>query len=365
MHSAATTSESAEHRRGATEFGERPDDAALWLEERLRGSRRAFVELSRLVVADSPRTAGEDHDHVRVLAESPRDLPPILVHSTSMRVIDGAHRVRAAALRGESGVEAIMYDGDEEDIFVLAVRMNTHHGLPLDRRDRVRAANRILETHPDWSDRMIASVVGLATKTVGSLRCRSTANGAQSNARVGRDGRSRPLDGSAGRLRAIEVLTQRPDASVRDVACAAGISVSTAQDVRRRVRAGLNPVPQSDRRPEKVVGESASSAEPLTAVGVSTTPGAARGADPGAAPLMGLDAIIAQLCRDPSLRFNDTGRTLVRLLEKERATLAVSRQLIGDAPEHCADSLIRIARIYSRAWESVARELLVRSHTVR
>lgn len=364
MRSAAMTSESAEHRRGATKIGERPDDAALWLEERLRGSRQAFIEVSRLVVVDSPRTAGEDHDHVRMLAQSPGDLPPILVHAATMRVIDGAHRVRAAVLRGERRVEAIMYDGDEEDIFVLAVRMNTHHGLPLHRGDRVRAANRILEAHPDWSDRMIASVVGLATKTVGSLRRRSTANGAQSNTRVGRDGRSRPLDGSAGRLRAIEVLAQRPDASVRDVACAAGISVSTAQDVRRRVRAGLDPVPRSDRRPGKIVAESAPSAEP-TGVGVSTAPAAARPADVGATPLMGLDAIIAQLCRDPALRFNDAGRTLIRLLEKERATLAASRQLIGDTPEHCVDALIRIARIYSRGWESVAGELLSRSQRVR
>jgi len=365
MCSAATTSESAEYRGGATKIGERPDDAALWLEDRLRGSRRAFIEVSRLVVVDSPRTAGEDQGHVRMLVDSPRDLPPILVHAATMRVIDGAHRVRAAVLRGEHGVEAIMYDGDEEDIFALAVRMNTQHGLPLDRGDRVRAANRILETHPGWSDRMIASVVGLATRTVSSLRRRSTANGAQSNTRVGRDGRSRPLDGSAGRLRAIEVLTQRPDASVREVACAARISVSTAQDVRRRVRAGLNPVPQSDRRPEKLAADSASLGEPPAGVDVSTALAAAHSADAGAAPLMGLDAIIAQLCRDPSLRFNDTGRTLIRLLEKERATLAASRQLIGDTPEHCVDALTRIARIYSRGWESVARELLSRSQRAR
>ncbi len=124
----------------------------------------------------------------------------------------------------------------------------------------------------------------------------------------------------------------------------------------------MNPVPQADRQPEQAAAaDSASPAEPATGVGASTDLQASRPAAAGVAPLMGLDAIIAQLCRDPSLRFSDTGRTLIRLLEKERATLAASRQLIGDTPEHCVDALIRIARIYSRGWESVARELHSRS----
>ena len=66
------------------------------------------VELLRH--ADSPRLDGESPDHIRTLAESGSDLPPILVHRETMRVIDGMHRLRAAILNGQletATVEAV------------------------------------------------------------------------------------------------------------------------------------------------------------------------------------------------------------------------------------------------------------------
>jgi len=87
-----------------------------------------------------------------------------------MGIIDGVHRVQAAILRGQKEIDAEFVDGSSEDAFVLAVRVNVDHGLPLSLADRKAAAERILDTHPDWSDRAIAAAVGLSHKTVGAIR---------------------------------------------------------------------------------------------------------------------------------------------------------------------------------------------------
>ncbi|MGH3170772.1 MAG: ParB N-terminal domain-containing protein [Trebonia sp.] len=64
------------------------------------------VPIAELAVAGSPRRSGENREHARLMAESGNPLPPILVHGPTMRVIDGAHRLRAAKLRGEREIEA-------------------------------------------------------------------------------------------------------------------------------------------------------------------------------------------------------------------------------------------------------------------
>jgi len=65
------------------------------------------VAVDLLVSSDSPRLVGESVDHIRMLAESGTDLPPILVHRPTMRVIDGMHRLRATTLRGERELRAV------------------------------------------------------------------------------------------------------------------------------------------------------------------------------------------------------------------------------------------------------------------
>src|SRR5438128_1449366 len=85
---------------------------------------KVIVEISSLLPADSPRLAGEDTEHARTLAETGEDLPPILVHRPTMRIIDGMHRLRAAVLRGESQIEVYFFDGNTDAAFVLAVESN-------------------------------------------------------------------------------------------------------------------------------------------------------------------------------------------------------------------------------------------------
>src|SRR6202012_870809 len=107
---------------------------------------------------------------------------PILVQR-SMHVIDGAHRVRAAQLRGQIVIRAILVDDNESEAFIRSVTANTRHGLPLTLRDRKQAAARLLRICPDKSDRAIAELAGLSGKTVGALR-RSIADLPRLEARV-------------------------------------------------------------------------------------------------------------------------------------------------------------------------------------
>jgi hypothetical protein len=125
------------------------------------------------------------------------------------------------------------------------VKANADHGLPLSVADREAAAGRILSWYPYWSDRAIAAVVGLAATTVGAIRERSTVQSPQLNVRLGRDGRLRPMSTLDGRRRAGDIIAARPDASLREVAREAGISLGTAHNVRERMRRGEDCVPDN------------------------------------------------------------------------------------------------------------------------
>src|SRR3954464_11506310 len=66
-----------------------------------------MVRLNLLCPADSLRTAGQDEDHIRTLVDLDGQLPPIIAHRQSMRVIDGMHRLMAGRLRGRDKVNAV------------------------------------------------------------------------------------------------------------------------------------------------------------------------------------------------------------------------------------------------------------------
>ena len=151
------------------------------------------IPIRDLRPADSPRRSGEDMDHVRTLAEAEAELPPILVQKSTMRVIDGMHRLRAAMRANADTVRARIIDCSDGRAFLLAVRSNIGHGLPLTLADRKAAAHRVLRAEPRWSDRSIAALTGLSHKTVGAIRRRSSGEFPQSAKRLGRDGRIRSV----------------------------------------------------------------------------------------------------------------------------------------------------------------------------
>ena len=191
----------------------------------------------------SPHVRGIDRRNVASLAEVADRWPPIVVSRRDGSVIDGLHRVAAARQLGLERLCAVFFDGSPDDEYVEFVRCNVGHGLALTLDERRAAARRILLTHPDLSDRGLASVCGLSPKTVGRLR-RDTdeARGAggtdaRVSRRVGRDGRHRPVDASAARARIAEELERRPDASLRTIASAVGVSPETVRTVREKLRA--------------------------------------------------------------------------------------------------------------------------------
>jgi hypothetical protein len=287
------------------------------------------VDIDALQPADSPRLGGCSEEFVRSLASSDALLPPIVVHRPTMRVVDGMHRLRAAALRGSRSVAVEYVGGPAEDVFVLSVSANA---TTLSTADREAAVRRLLRSHPQWSDRAIAASTGLAAKSVGVLR---RAVGGRAEVRVGRDGKVRPLNSAAGRRLAGQMISERPEASLRDIARAAGVSPGTVRDVRRRLTAGLDPVPERMRAAERAEVD-----VPVTRTGVR-------------AP----NVTLPILRRDPSLRFNEHGRHVLRWLEAHAVSSGEWNAVVSGVPSHCRELVADMARGCAEAWAEMAEAL--------
>jgi ParB-like chromosome segregation protein Spo0J len=313
------------------------------------------VSVLSLRPGDSPRLNGEDKAHIARLAETEGPLPPILVDRRTMRVIDGMHRLMAASLQGRETIEVIFFDGNEADVFLWAVHENVTHGLPLSQADRRAAAERIIVSHPHMSDRAIGHSVGLAAKTVAAIRKGSSEEIPQSNARVGRDGRVRPLDSGAGRRRAAELLAQQPDASLRDVARAAGISPATVLDVRKRLTRGESPVPEKPGANGTRKGVSGNGAEAGPDSDLASTQPIRFSSQAGAPPAPA--AVVKKLLRDPSLRNNERGKGMLRLLYVNAVGAEQLLDTAAAVPPHCVGVVVQLARQYATMWEDFAREL--------
>ncbi|QIS10673.1 MULTISPECIES: ParB/RepB/Spo0J family partition protein [Nocardia] len=243
------------------------------------------------------RVRAENCAHTRVLANTETELPPILVHRGTMQLIDGAHRLQAAKSKGARVIRARFFDGTEQEAFVLAVRANIAHGMPLTTVDRKAAALRIMRMYPLWSDRKIAEVTGLDHKTVGAVRRQSAGDVPQTGHRLGRDGRMRRVRGTADRK---------------------GCKTT-------RKRTG---VPQPAPEPE-----------PLPAQPVCSA------------------ALLQSLRRDPSLRLTETGRMLLRWLDASPRTPTQSVDLADRIPEHCLNVILDMARQNAANWQGFAARI--------
>ncbi|MFD3808604.1 transcriptional regulator [Streptomyces sp. NPDC058619] len=313
-----------------------------------------------MLPGESPRSRGLDQEHATQLAEYDGPLPPILVNRSDWRVIDGMHRLLAAYIRGQETIDVEFFEGSPEDAFLRSVEANVAHGLPLSLADRRTAASRIITSHPQMSDRAIARASGLGSKAVAAIRRRSTVAEAQLNTRVGRDGRVRPLNGAEGRQRAAEVMAQNPEASLREVARLAGISPATASDVRRRLKSGVPPAPS--RLEARAIDEESTLPSP-TPVTVSddatpTFPSSRKVPRQGYRPRpvgRAPGPVLDKLSRDPSLRFKEDGRHLLRLLQQNAA--AEWSSLTEAVPPYCGELVGDLARQYAANWLELAKQL--------
>jgi ParB-like chromosome segregation protein Spo0J len=301
------------------------------------------VPIGMLRPADSPRFIEMDIGHAQALAESEAELPPILVRRATMRVVDGMHRLTAAELRGQENICVHFFEGDEDEAFLLAVESNVSHGLPLTIAERRAAAARILRSHPEMSDRSIAAISGIAAKTVAGIRS-ATDNDPHLNARVGRDGRVRPLNYVEGRRLAGELFVDQPEASLRKIARQAGISLGTARDVRERIRRGDDPTlpPKQPQVPGVDNGASARAVVPSQRRPVE---------------IVDVQATLEHLFHDPSMRYSDSGRSLLRWLHRRALSSNDWEQIVAQIPPHCAILVARVARGSATAWNELANAL--------
>ncbi|MFK3978759.1 ParB/RepB/Spo0J family partition protein [Micromonospora sp. NPDC050397] len=283
-----------------------------------------------------------------MLADSEDPLPPILVHRATMRVIDGMHRLYAARLRGESMIDVQFFDGTEDEAFITAVQANASHGLPLTRTDREAATARIIAARPGLSDRSIASITGLAGPTVGRIRRRMGVDGRDAGTRTGQDGRVRPLNSADARRVASKVIAERPGASLREVAEIAGISPATVRDVRERVRRGDDPVPTGQRTGRGKLSKSRQRAGSLAA-----------SSGPGELDLNGRDltTLLQNLSKDPSLRYTESGRALLRTLFSGASGPKGCHDLMDGIPTHSAYLVATVARACAQEWLEFAARL--------
>ncbi|GIF12716.1 ParB/RepB/Spo0J family partition protein [Actinoplanes teichomyceticus] len=292
----------------------------------LPAGKAELVPIASLSSAWTPRQTALDERHVQLLAQSEAPLPPILVQRSTMRVIDGVHRLHAARRNGAEEILAHLLEDDDRAAYLRSVASNVAHGLPLTLAERRAAAKRLLEWFPQCSDRSIGRVSGLSGKTVAALRKRSgTGMPAE---RIGRDGRVRPARPGADRLLVEELITQHPHASLRDLARRAGVSPNTVRNARLRM---IHRGPGTDR--------------PAGAPGAE---GAPAGQD--FAPD---DVVLTNLSRDPSLRYTETGRTLLRLLHQHLGT-SLDGQVVESLPPHCLPLVSKVARSVAMQWKQFA-----------
>ncbi|MEU4745997.1 hypothetical protein AB0G02_36815 [Actinosynnema sp. NPDC023658] len=142
-------------------------------------------------------------------------------------------------------------------------------------------------------------------------------------------------------MKAQTLLAARPDAPLREVARESGISVSTALDVRRRLQRGEDPV---RRRP----GPGRSPSVPVPVVAGTAGPD-----DPG----VDLHAVLQSLRRDPSLRFSETGRTLLQWLSVRELAVDDPGRVVESIPEHVRENVAKLAWSCAEVWRQLAQEL--------
>ena len=302
------------------------------------------VALDTLVTDDSPRLA-ENEEHAQQLAQCISPLPPIIVHRATSRVIDGVHRLRAAQLNGWTRIDVQYFDGEAAEAFLLAVMRNANHGLPLSRSDRNAAALRIIHSHPEWSDRMIATVAALSPKTVSSLRRRSADALTQVNVRIGLDGKSRGVDTAKRRRLAGDYVLAHPDASLRDIAKESGLALATVRDVRERVQNGTSPLPPSR-------------------CGTARTPQEPSPGEADSIATFAMAKTLLTLKRDPSVRLTDHGRFLLRLLDTNAVASHRWGELVEQIPAHRVGQVASAARECAATWQQAAQQLEERARSI-
>ncbi|EPY92321.1 hypothetical protein K530_53915 [Streptomyces noursei CCRC 11814] len=141
---------------------------------------------------------------------------------------------------------------------------------------------------------------------------------------------------------------EKPDASLREVAKAAGISTGTVRDVRQRLQRNENPVPPRQRRAE------------LNAAQEVEIPATMDGGTSTAIGALDQKTATQALTRDPQLRMSEEGRLLLRLFATRVVDKQQRQRLIEWIPSRWRRTVTELAYSCSRDWYQFAKQLEVR-----
>jgi hypothetical protein len=267
------------------------------------------------------------------------------------------HRLAAAKLRGEETINACLIACTDEEALVLAIKSNTLHGLPLSKADRISGAKRILMTHPDWSDRAVASVTGMSAKTIAVLRNRSSGEVLPFEKRLGRDGKRRPVSAAEGRKRAAAYLDAHPDASLREVAREADVSLGTVHSMRRMMDHEPDPIAPAAARPGPVAPWLASRSQAVAAESQSAEVMPPNLHQDKYIRQLTWSAISPKVANDPALRYSEGGRAFLRWMAQRALHAEDWRELVGAVPVHWVNDVTAIAESVSGEWRMFAAQL--------
>lgn len=291
-----------------------------------------------------------NRSHVAAMAQSPQALPPILIHSSTMRVIDGVHRLAVAQRLGQRFIAAYFFDGSEADAFALAVHLNVAHGLPLSLEEKRNAAQQLLRLTPEISDRAVGLITGLSNKTVARVRQRSPHTNLAEGCRLGRDGKLRPVNPTLGRERAAAVITTSPEMSLREVAQIAGVSVSTVRSVRRRL-AAATPAPPTPTE----AADAGIPFRPAPHDDATSQAGRHDGDDAltSQADEYSMQVLLHRMRNDPAIRSSEKGRAFLRLAFAAALAVEACHEFATIMPPHCAKTAAELAGRHASAWHQV------------
>ncbi|MCK9496713.1 MAG: ParB/RepB/Spo0J family partition protein [Dehalococcoidia bacterium] len=134
------------------------------------GGRGVYVPWETVVVREdlTPRTALH-HAAIAQYAEVLDEVPPIHVQRDTFVLLDGRHRLEAAATVRDH-IRIVEVEIPDDELFAYAIVTNNHHGVPLTLAEKQAGARRLLAEHPEWADKKIAELAGLSARTVWSYR---------------------------------------------------------------------------------------------------------------------------------------------------------------------------------------------------
>jgi hypothetical protein len=130
--------------------------------------------------------------------------------------------------------------------------------------------------------------------------------------------------------------------ALRTVARVAGVSLGTAHDVRERMRRGIDPVP-TEQQVTAPSARLATSRKPNRSVIARSN--------------QDLRSMLDSLRTDPSLKFTDAGRCMLRWLCSHVIKPKDWEPLLENIPPHCTKVIAELARSSADAWQEFAREL--------